>query len=193
MMDNRDNLDVWIADLDSRDPEVRYSAIKRLEAMGTEAVESLIVTMQNQTGRKAWEAVSILSHIDDSRWMQPMKDMLTESNTMIATLAASALERFGTDIVDVFIDALPKCRCLAQMQIIIILERIGDERCTLPLMDLLLSTDSCDLQHTVIHALGILGDGRAIELIRTFQNHENHHVRKRAQATLKQLEDKINE
>jgi HEAT repeat protein len=182
-------LESWIADLDSADSAARQSAFENLLEAGAEAVEPLLFTMQHQNGRKAWQAATILSQIDDPRWVQPMKDMLIGSNSVIATVAANALERFGASIVDTFVDALPKCGPLAQMQIIVILERIGDERCVLPLINLLMTTNSGDLQQTIIHALGLLGDRRAIEVIRPFQNHENHHVSKRAQAALECLEN----
>jgi len=55
-------------------------------------------------------------------------------------------------------------------------------------MEILSTTPSSDLQHTIIQTLGVLGDARAAELIRSFQHHENHHIRKRAQAALLRLE-----
>lgn len=182
-------LESWISTLDNADSQVRQSAVENLLEAGAEAVEPLIITMQNQKGRKAWQAAEILSQIDDPRWVQPMKEMLTASNTVVATAAANALERFGACVVDAFVEALPNCGRMAQMHMVVILERIGDERCVLPLMTLLQTTNSSDMQHTIIHALGLLGDRRAIELIRPFQNHENHHVSKRARNALRRLEE----
>jgi HEAT repeat protein len=187
-MTERNVIDTWIADLDREEILIRQAAIDNLIKAGTEAVEPLIVAMQSQKGRKAWEAAAILAQIDDPRWMQPMKNMLLASNLIIASVAAATLERFGESVVGTFIDALPKCQAMTQMQIVGILERIGDHRCVDLLMDLLVGTDSPDLQHTIIHTLGTLGDLRATELIRTFQNHENHHVSKRARAALLRLE-----
>jgi HEAT repeat protein len=182
-------LESWISTLDNADSQVRQSAVENLLEAGAEAVEPLIITMQNQKGRKAWQAAEILSQIDDPRWVQPMKEMLTASNTVVATAAANALEPFGACVVDAFVEALPNCGRMAQMHMVVILERIGDERCVLPLMTLLQTTNSSDMQHTIIHALGLLGDRRAIELIRPFQNHENHHVSKRARNALRRLEE----
>ena len=188
-MVDRNVIESWISALDSADSQVRQSAVENLLEAGAEAVEPLLITMQNQKGRKAWQAAEILSQIDDPRWVQPMKEMLTASNTVIATVAANALERFGACVVDSFVEALPTCGRMAQMHMVVILERIGVERCVLPLMNLLQTTNSSDMQHTIIHALGLLGDRRAIELIRPFKHHENHHVSKRARAALRRLEE----
>ena len=117
-----------------------------------------------------------------------MKNMLLASNLIVASVAAATLERFGESVVGTFIEALPKCRGVTQIQVVGILERIGDRRCVDLLMDLLVTTPSVDLQHTIIQTLGVMGDVRAIELIRPFQNHENHHVSKRARAALLRLE-----
>lgn len=181
-------IDSWIADLDSDDSLIRQAAIDNLIANGSDVVEPLIAVMQSQKGRRAWEAAGILAQIDDPRWIEPMKEMLTTSNLIIASVAAATLERFGKSIVDTFIDALPKCNSVTQMQVISILERIGDRRCVELLMELLSTTVSVDLQHTIIQTLGTLGDAQATELIRSFLNHENHHVRKRAKAALLRLE-----
>jgi HEAT repeat protein len=188
-MTERTLIDTWIADLDSIETSIRQVAIDNLLTTGTEAVEPLIVTMQGQKSRQAWEAAAILAQIDDPRWIQPMKDMLMASNLILASVAAATLERFGESVVDTFIEALPKCKAITQLQVIGILERIGDRRCVDLLMDILSTTDSPDLQHTIIQTLGTLGDSRAIELIRKFQNDENHHVRKRALVALLRLEN----
>lgn len=187
-MFEQNRIETWIADLDNVETSIRYPAIENLLEAGTVAVEPLIAAMQRQRGRQAWEAAAILAQIDDPRWIQPMKNMLTASNVIIASIAAATLERFGESVVGTFLDALPRCRGMTQMQVVGILERIGDHRCVDLLMDLLSSTDSLDLQHTIIQTLGTLGDPRAIELIRMFQNHENHHVSKRAQTALQRLE-----
>jgi HEAT repeat protein len=192
LMFDRNMLESWIADLDSADPEVHQGAVEKLLDAGSAAVEALIRTMQTQTGRKAWEAASILSQIDDPRWREPMKAMLTSPNPIVAALAAAALERFGASVIDAFVDALPRCSCVVQMQIVGILGRIGDQRCVFPLINLLCTTQSGDIQHITIHALGRLGDRRAIVSIRTFQNHKNHLVRERARAALKRLEAQAN-
>ncbi|MEO8609548.1 MAG: HEAT repeat domain-containing protein [Chloroflexota bacterium] len=187
-MTEQNLIETWIADLDSDEILIRQSAIDNLLAAAAGAVEPLIAAMQRQKGRQAWEAAAILAQIDDPRWIQPMKNMLMASNLIIASIAAATLERFGESVVGTFIDALPKCRAMTQMQIVGILERIGDRRCVDLLMDLLSTADSADFQYTIIQTLGALGDARAAELIRSFQHHENHHIRKRAQAALRRLE-----
>jgi HEAT repeat protein len=181
-------IDTWIADLDNAEALIRQSAIDNLIQAGADAVDPLIAAMQRQKGRQAWEAAAILAQIDDPRWFQPMKNMLTASNLFIASVAAATLERFGESVIGTFIEALPKCQAITQIQVIGILERIGDRRCVDILMELLRTSDSVDLQHTIIQTLGTICDARATELIRTFENHENHHVRKRARIALQRLE-----
>jgi HEAT repeat protein len=76
---------------------------------------------------------------------------------------------------------------MVQLQIVGSLEKIGSRRAVATLMTLLRETDSSALRHTLIQALGIIGDPQAADLIRSFQDDEDYHVRKRVAAALERL------
>ena len=178
-----------VTDLESPKLDIRQQAIENLVNLGSAAVPDLITVMQTQTGRKAWQTASVLAQINDARWIPPMRAMVKSQNITLASVAAAALEQFGAQEVDTLLRALPNAPTLVQMQIASILERLGDKRAVQPLMRLLRKTDSSDLRHVVIHALGTLGDARALPLIQHFSDDDNVHVRKRAHDAITRLRE----
>ena len=60
-------------------------------------------------------------------------------------------------------------------------------------MALLKNAESGALRYTIIQALGVIGDPQAIDLIRSYQNDEDHHVRNRVEIALSRLESNDSE
>ena len=181
-----------IEDLDSPDRTVRLQAKEQLTAIGSDAVEPLIEAMRGESIRKGYEAADVLGLIDDERWLGPMAEALTSRNFMLGQMAVSALETHPEYAVKAFIRALPDCHTMVQPTIVGTLERIADSHAVPHLMQLLKSANTAVLRYTIIQALGMLGDPQAVDLIRSFQNDEDHHVRKRALEALKRLDPASN-
>ncbi|MHB8625442.1 MAG: HEAT repeat domain-containing protein [Aggregatilineales bacterium] len=194
-MNRSDALDRLLEELGSSDTAVHESAETRLESMGAIAVEPLITAMSGENMGKAWRAARILSKIDDPRRFEPMRQALTSKNSLVGQVAVETLEAGAgagqsmPQTVDAFIRALPNARFLVQLHIVAALERLGDKQAIAPLIDLLRTADSPEQRYMIIQALGTLGATQAIDLIRSFQDDENHHVRERAHVALQRLTD----
>ncbi len=192
-MNGSDALDRLLGALGSLDAAVHESAETRLESMGVTVVEPLIAAMSGENMGKAWRAARVLSKIDDPRRFEPMRHALTSKNSLVGQVAVETLEAAAgagqsiSQTVDAFIRALPSARFLVQLHIVAALERLGDKQAIAPLIDLLQTADSPEQRYMIIQALGTLGATQAIDLIRTFQADENHHVRERAQIALQRL------
>src|SRR5258708_25679220 len=118
---------------------------------------------------------------------------LDSPNILLGQAAVVALENaLAQEAVEPFLEAIPRCRLVVQMSLIIALGRLRDSRSVEPLSRFLESTDSSELRYTLIEALGVLGDRNVIPLISKFQNDPNHHVRERVTMALEQLIDQSN-
>jgi HEAT repeat protein len=178
----------WIEALDSLDFEVRLEAKSHLLSLGKVGIEPLIAAAKTANGRQCWEAASVLAQIDDPRVRQLMGELLKSSNLILTQIAAQALGRYGEQSVACLVRALPVSRELTQIEILCALEAIGSRSAVVPLLEFLRTAQSAMLRYTAIQALGKLGDPQAMELIQSFQNDEDSHVRKRVRAALQALE-----
>ncbi len=176
-----------IEDLDSIDMEVREQAKVHLLELGSVAVAPLIETLRSQSGNKSWGAAHLLGRFNDPRCVQPLQEALYSSNLLVGHAAACALERYGETAVPSLVNALSDNHFLTKLQIVSVLERIGCQRAVVPLMQLLQIAESPTMRYTIIQALGVLGDPQAVDLIRSFRDDEDHHVRKRVCIALNRL------
>jgi HEAT repeat protein len=186
-MDNNERIAALIKSLASSDYEVREDARRQLLTLGSAGVEPLIAALREESTRISWEAASILSEIDDPRWIQPMREVLSSRNPLLGHAAVTALTTLGSQAVEIFLTELPHCHHTVQTQMLASLGKIGDQRAVTPLMRLLKTTHSATLRYMAIEALGQLGDKRSVKLIRAFENDENHHVRERVEIALERL------
>ncbi len=176
-----------IGDLDSIDMRVREQAKARLLEFGSAAVAPLIETLRSQSGSRSWGAADLLGHFDDPSCIQPLQEALYSSNLLVGHAAACSLEHYGEQAVSILVNALSNNHFLTKLQIVSVLERISSQRAVVPLMQLLQTTESPTMRYTIIQALGVLGDPQAVDLIRSFRDDEDHHVRKRVRIALKRL------
>jgi HEAT repeat protein len=186
-------LDRLLEELGSPDVSVHEHAEALLESMGVLAVEPLITILSSENRGKAWRAARILSKIDDPLRFETMRQALISRNSLVGQVAVETLEtaaragQFMPQAVNAFIHALPDARSLVQLHIVAALERLGDKQAIGPLIELLQTAESPELRYTIIQALGTLGASQAIDLIRSFEYDENHHVRERVQVALQRL------
>jgi HEAT repeat protein len=176
-----------IEDLDSDNWAIRENAKNLLLKFGTASVDRLMAAVRSQTGHRCWIAATILAEIEDPRCLECLKEALLSSHPVLGQVAAKSLEQYGELAVKALIEALPNGHKTVKPTIVVTLEKIGDPRAVGVLMDMLETTDWPSLRYSLIQALGVLGDMRAVELIRSFQHDENHHVRKCVQIALEHL------
>ena len=183
----RRTIEKLIDALDNEDVHLRQSARAQLRRLKSDAMEPLIKTVQSQIGLKCLGAASILAEIEDERLIAPLVSVLSSRNPLLGQIAARALLKYGDRVVESLIDALPRCHYITQLHVVSSLEELGDIRAVEPLMGILANTNSAVLRYTVIQTLGVLGDRRAIALIKRFENDDDHHVRTRVEIALKRL------
>lgn len=182
------NMTEWVQDLDKADINVRQRARKQLIAYEGDISDLMIGIMCEQQGRRSWEAAIILSERRDPRALDAMKQMLTSRHPVLGQIAAETLAAYGNEYLEALIVALPRGTYMTQIAIVSALERIGDPRAVVPLIEFLPHAQSGVLLYTTIQALGTLGDPRAAAAISQFVDHPDAHVAKHARVALTQLD-----
>lgn len=173
--------------LDDADYYVRCAAKFALLEMGDSAIEPVIAVMRAGQGRSCWEAADLLGRRKDPRALMPLAEAARSINPVLAQLAVRSLQQYGADAVPILIDLLPNAVIIAQLQIVVALEKLGDCRASDALVDLLRSTSSSSLRHTIIGALAALGRADLVPVIAAYLDDPDAHVRKRAAAALETL------
>lgn len=176
-----------IANLSDGNPLVRAKARHLLIERGHSCVELLVAAMHTENRYQAIGAAEVLAEINDPRCFDVMKVAVLSPDLVLAQVAVEALERYGDKALSMLIEALFITHPIVQLQIVCVLERLRDRGAVIPLLKLLRLTDSSTLRYTIIQALGLLGDIQAVELIKSFENDPDHHVRKRVRIALERL------
>lgn len=173
-----------LGSLDTR--EVEYASSKLIE-MGDTAVEALITAIEPANGRISWRAVHVLAQIPDPRWLQPMRAILTYAHPLVGHAAVNALKFHDPYILVTLCRALPFSNHMVQLFIVTALESLGSRYAIPILMETLITTGSPALRYTIIQALGNLHATEAIDLIASFSNDPDDHVKKRVRSALRKL------
>lgn len=175
--------------LESSDSLVRQNSGYMLLEAGPEAVPALIEAMRTPSRRMCWEAARLLARIDDPRWFEPMVEALATDNILLGQVAVKTLAGFGRRVTLALSAALDTSHPLVRPHIIEALGTLGDFRAIRPLMLLLYNERNTTCRYLAIEALTKLHALEAVELIKSFSDDENHHVRERVQIALKRLLD----
>jgi HEAT repeat protein len=150
--------------------------------MSLDALENIAFNTDMQTS--IWAAEQLTRMEPDVRLFEVLTRLMHASNPLVAQMAIKRLEGYGGMAVESLLDALGKCSPMIQISITCTLERIGSRKAVEPLMAALAKAEYPSLRYTIIHALGTLGDPAAIDLIRSFAEDADHHVRQRVQTAL---------
>jgi HEAT repeat protein len=170
-------------------PERRSQAQLRLAALGERVVEPLMEVVSAEKGQKAWAAAEVLGELADPRAFQVLVAALYARNPMLGGVALKGLLKYaGRDILPYLVLAFPQAHIMTQQNMILVLQRLGDRRAVMVLIEQLSSSTSSSIRMCIIQTLGKLGDPAAIPAVRARLNDSNQHVREWAAFTLKQLE-----
>ena len=167
-------------------PETRQVMLRMLST-DPEQLALLRQAIQSEKGQTSMGAAQMLAELDHPLHLQYMAEALQTGNILVGDIAARALERHGEAAVKILLDALPDCQPLTQIAIVRVLEKIKSKKSVEPLMRILASAESPSLRYTIIQTLGLLGSPLAIELIRSFEDDPDHHVRERVRTALQRL------
>jgi HEAT repeat protein len=190
MTDAMDTLSIseLIHELDCEDMAAREYAKRELIKYGCDAITPLIAAMKSQAGRKSWESARILYELDDPVCIESMIEMVTSSNPLIGSIAINVIEaHLSPSIISKLSTLLPDCCDIVQLQIVGLLEEVGDQRAVESLVAFLEKAHSPTLRYTIIQALGVLGDSQIADLLGQFLNDPDQHVQKRTRIALERL------
>jgi HEAT repeat protein len=183
-----DVINQLIAALASSDAETREDARNRLVEIGDDAVEPLIDTVKQATGRQSWRALKVLVSFKDQRVFDVLCDAITSSHPILRETAASELGKYGdTRATPLLVKALDDPHPNVQLWAAQALRDLGDPQAIPPLLERLPNAQSASIRYTLIEALGSLGDSSVIPAIIIYRDDDDHHVRERVEAALKKL------
>lgn len=184
---NQATIYILVQALDLVDSDIRKNAARALTSFGTESVPTLIGGLQSSTKRQCWESAKILMLIDDPRWFKPMIEALKSKNVMLGQIAFQAIVPQIDTTPEILLDALPESHRMVKPHIIKRLAEL-DMRDAIPIIiGLLEETRSSIIRYTAIEALTIFGVTDALDLIMTFADDSDGHVRKRVEAASEKL------
>lgn len=181
------HIDHLIAQLDHPEYQNRDAAKRQLLTCGDSVIEPLVQAMLAGMGRRCWEAADILSRLHHPRTFTPLTEAALSRNPVLAQLAVRGLEQFGPDAVPTLIALLPQAVMMAQLQIVVALDHLGDDRAVEPLLTLLETAASSALRYTIITALGKLGQPTIAPRLVSYLHDPDDHVRKRTRLALEKL------
>ncbi len=166
--------------------EARQKMLQMLSA-NPELPAALRQALKSEKGDVSAGAALMLAELDHPLHLEYMAEALQTGSLLVEDIAARALARHGEAAVSILLDAFPDRQPLVQISIVRVLEKINSQKAVKPLMTALESASSPSLRYTIIQALGVLGDPLPIELIRSFENDPDHHVRERVRVALERL------
>jgi HEAT repeat protein len=176
-----------VQELDVVDSDIRKNAARTLESFGSQSVPALIEGLQSSTKRQCWESAKVLMTIDDPRWFEPMVEALKSKNIMLGQIALQALIPYLGSSPEILLNALPEAHRMVKPHIITHLAKLK-LRDGIPLIiSILEETQSPIIRYTAIEALTAFGVGDALDLIMSFADDPDAHVRKRVEAASETL------
>lgn len=184
-----DHIHELFEELLQRDQQRFQYASKELIARGRDSVDVLVNALPTATDQQRWRIIHVLSKIADPRAIPAIIDCLHSSSPAIQAMAAQFLGEMQSDMaVDPLVQLLranPNNNSI--VWIIQALGRLRSSRAVEPLIYIVRTTESEAVRYTAIEALGLIGDEQATGVIEPYVNHQNHHVRSRAQQALRTL------
>jgi HEAT repeat protein len=180
-----------IDNLTSTNGEIRASAAHQLVQMGGEAVEPLIETVRQGSGKQSWRALKVLTSIPD-RVFDVLCEAVTAAHPIVRETAAAELGKTGDPrALPLLVTALDDTHPNVQLWAAQALRDLGDPQAVSTLLERLPQVVSASMRYTIIEALGVLGDASIIPSILPYRDDPDHHVRDRVQAALKKLNQTV--
>ena len=143
-------------------------------------------------GRYVGLSVQAAQQISDMPNSEQQFESLTKVikalNWIAAEIAVRKLEEYGELAIEPLTALLPDCDPMVQVSVVRALARIGDLRAVPVFREVLAQTEFAMLRFMIIEALGEFGDTASIELIQSFADDPDRHVRKRVTNALSNLQ-----
>lgn len=173
---------------DLTDSSKMVSAKQQLIASGSDAIPVLIDVMNHGADKLAWRAASVLLQINEACAISALIEGLNSPNIVVQQVIAQGLGKSDDErVASALLAHLDTCPITAQLGIVESLGRLADPRTIQPLVEKLTGTDSPTLRQLIIKVLGKIGGESVVEVIRQFEDDENHHVRSRVHDALEAI------
>ncbi len=188
------HIDEVLTALNTDSPLAARRAVGYVEQYQETGIPSLLAAMTGQDTTTQRRILSLLVEYSekhrDTRLVEPMLELLTSPDPVLAGRALEILAGFAGDIWPELLDRMPMCNTLVQIQLLKALSCVTDTRLVPPLMQLLQETNYASMRYTLIELLGNLakpGATEVIELIQRYADDPDHHVRSRVKRALEKL------
>ena len=137
-----------------------------IEKMGPAAVEPLIEALGDKEATVRKYAAITLGRLDDSSVMEELGMALYDLHNEVGKAAAESLVRFGSQAVDIFVEALRHPEASVRENVVRALSRIKDARVVNLLIEALRDPDR-GVQKQALSALGELRDPRSLPTLQS--------------------------
>lgn len=174
--------------LDSEDLATYFGAREALLEQRQVVLPVLVDLMLSRTDRLGWRATLLVASMKDTTTVPAIIQALQSPNALIRQIAAQMLgDSNDATVIAALLALLHDDNCGVQTWVVESLGNLRANTAVQPLCDLLSTTDSTELQQSLIRALGRMGDPEAAMCLLPFLNSPNHHVRSRAHEIHRQL------
>lgn len=177
-----------IEQLDHSDAKHRAEATRRIIAMGEAALPALEMTIFQMEGRKSWESLDLVYQIAGEKALPILERALELDHPLIGHKAARILEEDASPMaVQILLAVVNHANPMNQTRIITALEHLHAVNAIPQLIDLLRTTELPTLRYQLIETLVTLNATESLELIRSFKDDPNHHVRERVELAIEKM------
>jgi HEAT repeat protein len=140
--------------------------LNAIEKMGLAVIEPLIEALADKEATVRKFAAIMLGRLGDPRAIEELGMAIYDLHNEVGKAAAESLAKFGTQTVEMFIEALRHPEAAVRENAIFALSKIQDAR-VVPLLIEMLSDPHRDVQKQALVALGNLRDPRAIPALQS--------------------------
>jgi HEAT repeat protein len=178
--------------LNDRDPRVSLASAEALARMRDAAATRILVkSLADSDGRVRARAAHVLARVSADTPIDgaagPLAQALTDSDAVVRYYAVEALTSLGASAVPYLIEILRAPRQADRDRAARVLWRIGAPSIE-PLLRLLEDRSATpEMRASAAHALGVIGDRRAIDGLAAMLRDERHFVRQSAAQALGQI------
>ena len=180
-----------IAGLEHESADIRHKLAHTLGKLGNKkAIPALIQLLTDDDPRIRYKSTVALGQIGDIAVVPSLIEALADKNQDVSTGALASLAFWGDEILPQLIEALQHnsdqtCEAVASL-----LGDLGDIQAVEPLIEALPAAQLAG-QLAIIHALGLLGDKRAIPALEVCLNTDHPHIKIAAKYAMKNIGKEI--
>jgi HEAT repeat protein len=154
--------------------------------VGNAAIPALRNAIESHDSPKCSRAAEILVAIDPQAAFPALIAALKSTNLTLRQKAIELLGDIGNqDAVPVLLEHMSHERAILQVWVVQSLGKLKDDRAVDTLLALLKADTPSSLRYMAVEALGVIGNRKALPMIKALRDDPDHHVRSRVETALK--------